>query len=190
MNGSQVILDTCDSLPQGGKLTAKKKGPRSTYNEAIATEILRRITDEGKGLREACAGAHMPNESTVRGWTETNKEFGARYERARRRLYERWADEINTIADQARSTMADVQKARLQVDTRKWLLSKLVPHTYGDRIETINSGQQQVLHLHKHQVTLAGKSDQELAQIYRERLTRADDVIDVPALPAPESSDR
>jgi hypothetical protein len=29
----------------------------------------------------------------------------------------------------------DVQRARLQVDTRKWLLSKLAPKKYGERLE-------------------------------------------------------
>jgi hypothetical protein len=28
-----------------------------------------------------------------------------------------------------------VQKQRLQVDTRKWLLSKLAPKKYGDKLE-------------------------------------------------------
>jgi hypothetical protein len=30
---------------------------------------------------------------------------------------------------------AAVQKHKLQVDTRKWLLSKLAPKKYGDKIE-------------------------------------------------------
>jgi hypothetical protein len=30
--------------------------------------------------------------------------------------------------------------ARLQVDTRKWLLSKLIPKKYGDKVEQFISG--------------------------------------------------
>jgi hypothetical protein len=58
-------------------------------------------------------------------------------------LVERWADEIVTLADEpvAPNDNAAVQRARLRVDTRKWLMSKLAPRKYGDRVEhVIKSG--------------------------------------------------
>jgi hypothetical protein len=55
------------------------------------------------------------------------KEFAFRYARAREAMYDRWADEIKLISD-----------------SRKWLLSKLVPQKYGDRIETTVTGQSSV----------------------------------------------
>jgi hypothetical protein len=70
------------------------------------------------------------------------------YARAREDLHEVIAAEIVAIADQpvgstesgATDTGA-VQKQRLQVDTRKWLLSKLAPKKWGDKLEL--SGDQQ-----------------------------------------------
>ena len=35
---------------------------------------------------------------------------------------------------------ADIQHAKLRIDTRKWLLSKLAPQRYGDRIQHEHSG--------------------------------------------------
>ena len=33
-----------------------------------------------------------------------------------------------------------IEHRRLQVDTRKWLLAKLMPHRFGDRVETQVTG--------------------------------------------------
>ena len=63
-----------------------------------------------------------------------------RYARAKSAGLEVWADEINDIADEALPDGASVAKARLQVDTRKWLLSKLVPKKYGDRLDVEHGG--------------------------------------------------
>ena len=35
---------------------------------------------------------------------------------------------------------AAVAKQRLQVDTRKWLLSKLAPKKYGDKVQNVITG--------------------------------------------------
>jgi hypothetical protein len=56
---------------------------------------------------------------------------------------ERWSEEIVELADEpvAPNDNAAVQRARLRVDTRKWLMSKLAPRKYGDRVEhVIKSG--------------------------------------------------
>ena len=43
----------------------------------------------------------------------------------------RWAEEVLTIAD---NTTLDPQDRRIRVDTRKWLLSKVLPKVYGDKL--------------------------------------------------------
>ena len=52
------------------------------------------------------------------------------------------ADDIMTITDEELDPLeggkidnAMVQKQRLRVDTRKWLLSKMAPKKYGDKLE-------------------------------------------------------
>lgn len=58
-----------------------------------------------------------------------------RIARARRVGYDLLSDEILEIADSADSeSPGAVNKARLQTDVRKWLLSKRLPQQYGDKI--------------------------------------------------------
>jgi len=42
--------------------------------------------------------------------------------------------DADCIGPDGRADNALVQKQRLQADTRKWLLSKLLPRQYGDRL--------------------------------------------------------
>jgi hypothetical protein len=44
----------------------------------------------------------------------------------------------------------NIQRSKLKVHTRQWLMSKLAPRKYGDRIEHEHSGQ--VEHTHQHQL--------------------------------------
>ncbi|MGV0950103.1 MAG: hypothetical protein ACOYB3_05480 [Azonexus sp.] len=45
----------------------KRVGRPSLYTPAIAAEILDRLA-AGESLRSICRAAHLPAESTVRGW--------------------------------------------------------------------------------------------------------------------------
>lgn len=45
------------------------------------------------------------------------------------------ADEPVPMTEKGGLDSAAVQKQRLQVDTRKWLLSKLAPKKYGEKLE-------------------------------------------------------
>ena len=54
--------------------------------------------------------------------------------RARLVGYHTMADDIIEIADNPETDAASVQRDRLKVDTRKWLLSKALPKIYGDKL--------------------------------------------------------
>ena len=66
--------------------------------------------------------------------------FSSSYARARSIGYERLVSELLAISDadctgpDGRADNALVQKQRLQADTRRWLLSKLLPRQFGDKI--------------------------------------------------------
>lgn len=110
--------------------------PRILYSAELAEEFCKRMA-EGRSLRSVCSDADMPCTETVRKWKLTILEFAAQYARARESRAEFLADEIIDIADAAE----DAQKARLQVDARKWFASKLAPKTYGDKVELEHSGE-------------------------------------------------
>ena len=88
----------------------------------------------------------MPT-STVFRWLQDQPEFLERYTHARHCQAESLAEEILEIADDGsndtyldsegnRRTDHDVvNRSRLRVDARKWLLAKLHPAKFGDKIE-------------------------------------------------------
>lgn len=91
----------------------------------------------GESLRSIVSDEGMPTRSTVHKWLAENKLFSDQYARAKDNQADTLADEIMFIADNAE----DVQKARLQVDTRKWIASKLKPKKYGDKLDMTTGGQ-------------------------------------------------
>jgi hypothetical protein len=112
-----------------------------TYTHKLATTICREIA-EGKSLREICRRKNMPHKGTVFEWacgaTEAaNKDgFPDMYRRARECQADSFADEVVKIADSTK----DPQKARVQIDARKWAAGKQRPKVYGDKINHEHSG--------------------------------------------------
>jgi hypothetical protein len=95
---------------------------------------------KGLSAYKASQAAGMPH-STFLLWVSEDEALADRYARAREDLIEHMAAETLAIADapvgSTESGTTDsgaVQKQRLQVDTRKWLLSKLSPRKYGDQL--------------------------------------------------------
>lgn len=131
------------------------RGRPVTYQSTVADEICRRMA-EGESLNEISRSDGMPAASTVRGWVMDDREgFAARYARARELQAETWADEIVEISDNGLNDWSErqtpngktetvldhehVTRSRLRVDSRKWLLSKLRPGTYGDKLQHANA---------------------------------------------------
>ena len=90
---------------------------------------------------DACRMAGVPH-SRFMAWCGEDAELADRYARAREDLIERIANEVIELSDadvglqpDGKKDWAAVQKHKLQVDTRKWLLSKLAPKKYGDKLE-------------------------------------------------------
>ena len=51
------------------------------------------------------------------------------------------ADDIDGIADETEEGGESVQHRKLRIDTKKWLLSKMLPKSYGDKQEIEHTGQ-------------------------------------------------
>jgi hypothetical protein len=118
--------------------------------------ICQRLAD-GETLRAICVDDDMPPESTVRTWALDNREgFSAQYVRARELGYLSMADELLDVADNAANDWMvasgdsllggyavngeHLQRSRLRVDTRKWLLSKALPKMFGDKLDLQHTG--------------------------------------------------
>ena len=103
-------------------------GRPTDYNPELAAAICLHIS-RGNSLRSFCSAPDAPDASTIYDWIHRHSEFAEQYARARGVQAEHWADELVELADKS----VDAQKARLQIDTRKWVASKLLPKKYGER---------------------------------------------------------
>jgi hypothetical protein len=136
------------------KPAPKPRGRPSVYTPEVARKICLQIA-EGKSLREICRNEDMPADATVREWVVDDRDgFSAQYTRAIQARAVLWAEEITGIADdgsndtyidpntgQEKTNAEVVARSRLRVDTRKWMLSKVLPKVYGDKLD-LNHGVQ------------------------------------------------
>lgn len=110
---------------------------------------------EGLSLRKSCEQVGSIGVQTVLDWTKKNPDFSGQYARAREVGYQLLADEILEISDDS-DPLGDkmdperVARARLRVDSRKWMLSKMLPKVYGDKIETTHSGEIGIRSIERH----------------------------------------
>ena len=144
-----------------GKAAPARKAPVKTaphaYDMSVAADAVLEGIAEGGSLREVCGKPGLPSVTTFMRWLadERNENLRERYARARELQAEYMAEDILSIADEECTTVrADkhgtqddgdgktevvfdsvaVQRNRLRVDARKWLLSKLAPKKYGDKV--------------------------------------------------------
>lgn len=138
-------------MPPGSPNTSPDATPRrvgrpSKFTEEIATTICDRLAG-GESLRSICETEGLPDRNTVIRWILGNEDFYRQYARAREIQMEGWAEDIVEISDQVligkkTKTYPDgttevmtgdmIERARLKVDTRKWVMSKLAPKKYGE----------------------------------------------------------
>lgn len=129
-------------------------GRPTKKTETVIAEICDRISG-GESLVSICQDEHMPSTMSVFRWLAADDSFRDRYARAREAQADALAEELLAIADDATNdymaTNGDdavgykligenIQRSKLRIDTRKWLLAKLAPKKYGDRIMQEHSG--------------------------------------------------
>jgi hypothetical protein len=128
------------------------------YTPTLADEICRLMT-EGRSVRSICSDPGMPSEGTVRGWAREDRDgFAARYRLARDLQLDHWADLIVDLADRSDRDPRDRQ---IRIDTRKWIMSKLGPRRYGERLLTAIELDSPIKVLHD-QINLAALSPEQL----------------------------
>lgn len=76
-------------------------------------------------------------------WVEKDPTILQRYAQAKARQADFLAEEMMEIADETTGLQnnAEIQAARLRVDTRKWIASKLKPKKYGERVDLTTGGE-------------------------------------------------
>lgn len=116
-------------------------------------ELLSMIA-EGRSVRRACAALGI-GRTKLYERLAAEDDFANQYARAMELRAEHYMDEIIEIADdssQDTTTIGEedagiettnhevIQRAKLRVDTRKWLMGKLSPKKYGDKVQNEHTG--------------------------------------------------
>ena len=129
-------------------------GRKSEFSQDIADKICERIA-AAESLRSICDSDEFPSAATVFKWLNDFPAFSEQYARAKEESADAIFDEMMEIADNARNDWMEqhgkddvgyqlngehIQRSRLRVDTRKWILGKLKPKKYGDKISAELSG--------------------------------------------------
>jgi len=109
--------------------------------DTIAQSVVETMIEQGISLRKASARHQISPQTFLRA-VAANTVLAEQYDRARVALIDRLADEVLELADAPVPTLDNgatdnglVRQRQLQVDTRKWFLSKLAPKIYGDRLD-------------------------------------------------------
>ncbi|MCO7048553.1 ubiquitin carboxyl-hydrolase [Proteus terrae] len=89
---------------------------------------------EGESLRSVCRRPGMPSKATVFRWLSENAEFRDQYAKATEQRADALFEEMLEIADDVLPDSAEVAKAKLRIDTRKWSLARMSPKKYGDKV--------------------------------------------------------
>lgn len=137
------------------KTTETKNGRPEIYSDELALEVCNRIAD-GNSLRKVCLDEEMPSKTTVFRWIRDHKEFRDQYAHACEERSEAMSEEILDISDDGTNDWMEVegrggntytvlnneamQRSRLRIETRKWLMSKMKPKKYGDKLDVTSDG--------------------------------------------------
>lgn len=130
-------------------------GRPTLYTQELADTICEEIA-LGSSLRTVLKGEDMPAMSAVFRWLREHDEFKEQYTRATEERTEAMSEDILDIADDGTNDWMErenkdgstyevlnneaLQRSRLRVDTRKWLMSKMKPKKYGDKLDVTSGG--------------------------------------------------
>ncbi len=129
------------------------RGPKKKLTQEKFREICNMMA-EGRTLTAILKSTGIVSRPAFYGWLWSQpQETLNMYERAREALADAWGDSIIEIADDGsndtyidddgdtRTNWDVVNRSKLRVDTRKWLMSKLNRKRYGDQGEADNTTQ-------------------------------------------------
>jgi len=122
----------------------KRRSPHTLDEKIAVIESILKMLHDGpaESLADACRRSSVTVGQFL-SWIEKDAgDLKERYARARIALLDRMAEGLIEIADDHPGTLPNgaidsgfVAHQKLRIDTRKWLLSKLAPKKYGDKIE-------------------------------------------------------
>ena len=122
------------------------------YTEELGDEICLKLSTYPRGIFKLCKeNPHWPCAQTIFEWRIKIPTFGDKYAKAKQNQVEVLVDECMDIADDSGfdacinnegKVVCDseaINRARLRVDTRKWLAAQLAPKIYGNKNQEVDN---------------------------------------------------
>lgn len=145
------------------KKTVKAKSPKPAVKvapiplspaqrlDAIGIEAICACIADGYSLRKWAIKNNF-HPKTVENWIEGNSDHATHYAHAREARAENVFESLNDVSDQAARAESAVEVAglRLKSDNMKWMLARMSPKKYGDKLDITS------------QVTITSMSDDDL----------------------------
>lgn len=139
-------------------------GRPSAYTEELTDAICEELAN-GCSLNSICKRDEMPSMSMVFRWLAEHQSFRDKYARAREVQADVLFEQTLEIADsqEGDTYIKDgvelvnhdvIARARLRVDTRKWMAGKLRPKVYGDKVTVGGDPENPVSVVHKVERTI------------------------------------
>lgn len=147
-----------------GNISKSKKahpaGGEGVYSDELAEKICERMC-LGEAPTQICKDPTMPSYPTVIRWSLSEDPkyavFQVMFDEAKKIMWMYHADQMLDVSDDSVNDYIErynkfteemervvdpenIQRAKLRVDTRKWLLSKMLPHLYGDKVDVSIGG--------------------------------------------------
>ena len=109
--------------------------------------------EKGRALRNVLKDDNMPSTSTFYQWLDNDEVKAKQYARATEVRADIIFDDILAIADENTNDTSInengievvnndvIQRSRLRIDARKWVLSKLNPKKFGDKADITSGGE-------------------------------------------------
>ena len=141
-------------------LNKKAVGRPTLYNTKFAARICRAISTSTLSLKRLYETIDwFPTDITIYTWLSKYPEFLSQYRQARLDQSMIWADEMVQLADTPKMGQISIvsgtddagnpivketkvidmlEHRKLQIQTRQWLLARIRPREYGDRIQVDN----------------------------------------------------
>jgi len=160
----------------GGKKATASETERQRQERCVA--MLCAVTAESeKGIKRLCKSLQeldstFPPCRTIRDWIAADEGFAAQYARSKEQQADHIFEQIIDIADddsedelfvggedESGASAKRVQnsefiaRSRLKVDARKWVVSKLLPRKYGDKVTLGGDPDNPLVHEHKHEIS-------------------------------------
>lgn len=139
-----------------GEIVINGVGRPSKFTQAIADRFCAGISS-GYSMRTVCKPDDMPAIQTIYNWFSKYPKFLEQYAHATQERAEAMHEDILDIADDGSNDWMEIhrgdwtgwvtngealQRSRLRVETRKWLMEKMKPKKYGAKLDLTTDGKE------------------------------------------------